>query len=57
MLGSGVHGAWEETRSNSVITGACPGPSSSRWNAARLYWSGIGPKLNAGPWEPRSYRS
>jgi hypothetical protein len=50
MLGSGVHGAWEETRSNSVITGACPGPSSSRWNAARLYWSGIGPKLNAGPW-------
>jgi hypothetical protein len=41
ILGSGVHGVCEETRSISAITGRCSGASSSRWNAARVYWSGI----------------
>jgi len=41
IVGSGVHGVWEETRSISAITGRCAAESSSRWNAARLYWSGI----------------
>src|SRR5215475_10515550 len=41
MVGSGAQGMCEETRSISAITGLWPGASSSRWNAARLYWSGI----------------
>ena len=41
MVGSGAQGRCEETRSISAITGLWPGPSSSRWNAARVYWSGI----------------
>ena len=50
MVGSGVHGWCEETRSISAITGGWPGVSSSRWKAARVYWSGIAAQLNAGPW-------
>src|SRR5205814_8648332 len=41
MVGSGAQGVCEETRSISAITGLWPGVSSSRWNAARVYWSGI----------------
>src|SRR5215469_2810814 len=41
MVGNGAHGSCEETRSISAITGLWPGPSSSRWNSARVYWSGI----------------
>ena len=41
MVGNGVQGQCEETRSISAITGLWPGVSSSRWNAARVYSSGI----------------
>ena len=41
MVGNGAQGVCEETRSISAITGLWPGVSSSRWNAARVYWSGI----------------
>ena len=41
MVGSGAHGVCEETVSISAITGLWPGASSLRWNAARVYWSGI----------------
>src|SRR5262249_26693310 len=41
MVGNGAHGECEETRSISAITGLWPGASSSRWNSARVYWSGI----------------
>ena len=50
MVGSGVHGWCEETRSISAMTGACPGVSSSRWKASRVNWSGIAAQLNVGPW-------
>ena len=41
MTGNGAQGACEETRTIWAITGLWPGASSSRWNAARVYWSGI----------------
>ena len=41
MVGNGAQGQCEETRSISAITGLWPGASSSRWNSARVYWSGI----------------
>ena len=41
MAGNGAQGACEETRTIWAITGLWPGVSSSRWNAARVYWSGI----------------
>src|SRR5215471_6250600 len=41
MVGNGAQGVCEETRSISAITGLWPGASSSRWNVARVYWSGI----------------
>ena len=41
--GSGAHGVWLETRSISAITGRSVrlGAARSRWNADRMYWSGI----------------
>ena len=50
MVGSGAQGMCEESRSISAITGLWPGASSSRWNSARVYWSGIERKLKVGPW-------
>src|SRR6185437_4887616 len=41
MVGRGAQGRCEETMSISAITGLWPGPSSSRWNLAKVYWSGI----------------
>src|ERR1039457_6229872 len=41
MAGNGAQGMCEVVRSISAITGLWPGASSFRWNAARVYWSGI----------------
>ena len=40
--GSGAHGVWLDTRSISAISGGrSVRDSSSRWNAERMYWSGM----------------
>src|SRR5215469_17562368 len=41
MAGSGAQGQCDETRLIWAITGLWPGASSSRWNSARVYWSGM----------------
>jgi hypothetical protein len=42
MRGSGAHGVCDDTRSISAITGVwCGWESSMRWNAERMYWSGM----------------
>ena len=42
MRGSGVQGVWLDTRSISAISGVrSVFASSRRWNADRVYWSGI----------------
>ena len=41
MVGNGAQGRCEEVVSISAITGLWPGLSSFRWNAAKVYWSGI----------------
>src|SRR5690348_491479 len=48
--GTGTHGAWLEVRTISDISGARFGfPYSRRWNCARVYWSGMVPRVNGGP--------
>src|ERR1700733_6249289 len=41
MVGSGAQGMCEEDVAISAITGLWPGVSSFRWNAAKVYWSGM----------------
>src|SRR6202042_1250575 len=41
MVGNGAHGMCEEVVSISAITGLWPGISTFRWNAAKVYWSGM----------------
>ena len=41
MCGSGAQGMCEEVKSISAISGLWPGVSSFRWNADRVYWSGM----------------
>src|SRR5690348_9905891 len=49
MVASGAQGMCEDSRSISAITGLWPGASSSCWNLARVYWSGVERKLKVGP--------
>ena len=49
--GMGDHGAWLDTRGISAISGARSGVERSlRWNASRVYWSGMVAQLKLGPW-------